>query len=288
MISGATLMNYRERYSTFVFLKKRISKTAIPFLFWSIVAGLFMAHITKTPMDWNILHIVDNIFNTRYFSIYWFFIPLFAIYLSLPLISKIKEYQVLFSYAIVVGIIFVFTLPLICSLLHITMNSALIPPVISGYIVYVILGYMLNKNDLSKKARNIIYIMGILGWLMHFIGTTVLSEGLEEINGTFKGYTNLPCLMHATAVFVFFEYLDFKKIFGPLYDRFEKIIFKCASCTFGIYLLHFFFIIGIPYKYQIDCRKLLWRIGGAILIFISCLFITYFAKKIPVIKKLLP
>ena len=51
MISGATLMNYRKRYSTIEFLKKRISKTVVPFLFWSIVAGLFMAKITKTPID---------------------------------------------------------------------------------------------------------------------------------------------------------------------------------------------------------------------------------------------
>lgn len=137
MISGATLMNYRKRYSTIEFLKKRISKTVVPFLFWSIVAGLFMAKITKTPMDRDIIHIIDNIFNTRYFSIYWFFIPLFAIYLSLPLISRMAEYHTLLFYAIAVGSIFVFTIPLVCSLLHINMNSALIPPVVSGYCICI-------------------------------------------------------------------------------------------------------------------------------------------------------
>ena len=288
MISGATLMNYRERYSTIVFLKKRIKKTVVPFLFWSVVAGIFMAYVTETPMDLNFLHIVDNTFNTRYFSIYWFFIPLFSIYLSLPLISRMAEYPALFSYTIALGIIFVFTMPFICSLLHINMNAALIPPVASGYIVYVMLGYVLNRTDVSKTTRSIIYLMGFIGWFMHFVGTTVLSEGLQEINGTFKGYTNLPCLLHSMAVFVFFKYLDLKKILGPFYSGFKKIIFKCASCTFGIYLLHFFFIVWMPYKYQVDCRRLLWRIGGANLIFICCLIITYFAKKIPIIKRLLP
>lgn len=203
MISGATLMNYRERYSTIVFLKKRIKKTVVPFLFWSVVAGIFMAYVTETPMDLNFLHIVDNTFNTRYFSIYWFFIPLFSIYLSLPLISRMAEYPALFSYTIALGIIFVFTMPFICSLLHINMNAALIPPVASGYIVYVMLGYVLNRTDVSKTTRSIIYLMGFIGWFMHFVGTTVLSEGLQEINGTFKGYTNLPCLLHSMAVFVF-------------------------------------------------------------------------------------
>lgn len=288
MISGATLMNYRKRYSTIEFLKKRISKTVVPFLFWSIVAGLFMAKITKTPMDRDIIHIIDNIFNTRYFSIYWFFIPLFAIYLSLPLISRMAEYHTLLFYAIAVGSIFVFTIPLVCSLLHINMNSALIPPVVSGYIVYVLLGYMLNQVDLSKKARVIIYLIGVVGWFTHFMGATILSEGVQEINSTFKGYTNLPCLLHSTAVFVFFKYMDYKKILGSFYDGFKTVIFKCASCTFGIYLLHFFFILWIPYKYQIDCRKISWRIGGALVIFTSCLFFTYICKKIPIIKYLVP
>lgn len=288
MISGATLMNYRERYSTISFLKRRISKTVIPFMFWSMVAGIFMAYTSKTPMDWNILHIIDNIFNTRYFSIYWFFIPLFSIYLSLPLISRIAEYPALFSYSIVLGIIFVFTIPLICNLLHINMNYGLIPPVINGYIVYVMLGYILNKTKLSKKIRIAIYLAGFVGWFIHFTGTTLLSAGVQEINGTFKGYTNLPCFLHSAAVFVFFKYMDYEKVLGSFYNIFKKIIFKCASCTFGVYLLHFFFIVWIPYKYQIDCRRISWRIGGAILIFISCLIITRFAKNIPIIKHLLP
>lgn len=35
MISGATLIDYRDRYSTKEFLKRRFKKTVIPFLFWS-------------------------------------------------------------------------------------------------------------------------------------------------------------------------------------------------------------------------------------------------------------
>ncbi|MBQ3865619.1 MAG: acyltransferase family protein, partial [Clostridia bacterium] len=36
MISGATLLDYRERYDTAAFLKKRALKTVVPFLFWSL------------------------------------------------------------------------------------------------------------------------------------------------------------------------------------------------------------------------------------------------------------
>ena len=39
MISGATLIDYPQRYSTLVFFRKRLTKTLIPFVFWSL-AGL--------------------------------------------------------------------------------------------------------------------------------------------------------------------------------------------------------------------------------------------------------
>ena len=35
MISGATLMNYREKYSTKEFLKRRFLRAGVPFLLWS-------------------------------------------------------------------------------------------------------------------------------------------------------------------------------------------------------------------------------------------------------------
>ena len=37
MITGTTLMQYRERYDTKTFFKKRFSKVLVPFLFWAIV-----------------------------------------------------------------------------------------------------------------------------------------------------------------------------------------------------------------------------------------------------------
>ena len=37
MISGYTLMDYRERYNTKVFLKRRLFRAFLPFIFWSFV-----------------------------------------------------------------------------------------------------------------------------------------------------------------------------------------------------------------------------------------------------------
>ena len=51
MISGATLIDYSKRYSTKTFLKKRFSKTLIPFLFWSILALVYLLHYHKIDIS---------------------------------------------------------------------------------------------------------------------------------------------------------------------------------------------------------------------------------------------
>lgn len=43
MITGATLIDYRDRYDTKTFFKKRFQKTAIPFLLWSVFGLGFRA-----------------------------------------------------------------------------------------------------------------------------------------------------------------------------------------------------------------------------------------------------
>lgn len=59
MITGATLLDYRLRYSTKVFFQKRFTKTGIPFIFWSIVSiflgsvhiALFAARCVKQSWE---------------------------------------------------------------------------------------------------------------------------------------------------------------------------------------------------------------------------------------------
>lgn len=41
MISGATLIDYRERYSTKTFIIKRLQRTLIPFIAWSVFSVVY-------------------------------------------------------------------------------------------------------------------------------------------------------------------------------------------------------------------------------------------------------
>ena len=261
MISGANLIDYRERYSTQVFLKKRFLKTVIPFIFWSIVAGIFISLTHNQPFDFNIRHIIDNIINAKFFAIYWFFPPLFAVYLSIPLISAVQDKIKIFLYATSVGIIMVGIIPLVFNLLHIG-SWSITPPIVSGYMVYVLSGYIFDKVYISKDKRMIIYLFGILGWLLHMGGTLFMSRGLDTIDQTFKGYLNVPCMMHSMAMFIFFKYINYERLLKKCYFKFVSITSKISQCTFGIYLLHYFFVMALPKVMAIESESLFWRLGG--------------------------
>ena len=45
MLSGATLLNYRQRYSTTEFYKKRFIRTVIPYLFWGYAIFMFLGYL---------------------------------------------------------------------------------------------------------------------------------------------------------------------------------------------------------------------------------------------------
>lgn len=79
MISGATLMDYRKRYSTAEFFKKRFWKTVIPFLIWSVF-GILWTYFNYGIHPSGILDTIQSIGMTKYVNIYWFFPALFSVY----------------------------------------------------------------------------------------------------------------------------------------------------------------------------------------------------------------
>lgn len=288
MISGVTLIDYRERYSTSVFLKKRAVKTLIPFVFWSFFACVFNIVVLNKPMDWNVLHILDNIINTRYLSIYWFFPALFALYLSIPVLGAVQNKGEVFQYAIFCGVVTVYILPLVFALFGIPYNSALKLPIASGALTYAMTGYCIEKEKLTPKQRGIIYLFGIIGFLLHFFGTIVASEGHQEVVRTFKGYYNIPCYMQSVAVFVLFKYFPYEKFFSHLKCDVEKLFYQYSSLTFGIYLIHRFLLITIPMKFDVNIASIVWRVGGGIGVFLFSGLIVAMIKKIPVLSKIVP
>ena len=132
MISGATLIDYKKRYNTKTFFQKRIRKTVIPFIAWSFIGIIFC--ISKfggnsieisQVFPPNLHFIFSGILYTSIISFYWFFIPLFGIYLSLPLFASVEESEkkTVFIYLVILGFILNNLLPFLNTVFPIELYS---------------------------------------------------------------------------------------------------------------------------------------------------------------------
>lgn len=288
MCTGLTLLDYPERYSTKEYFKKRCEKTVLPFLVWSIISFVVYAVLLRREggtVDFNVLHIIANIFNSTYRGVYWFFPPLFAIYLAIPILAHVTDKMWLCKYLTVLGIIFVSTIPLACKLLQVSYNSALTPGVIGGYMIFPILGYLCGKLDFKRQQRIALYILGFLGWAVHFTGTILISEE-GEVSRIYKGYTNLPSVMQAIAIFIFVRYAV-----APLVERSEKVVAVFswfAKRTFGVYLIHSYFTKYGPTILGVSNASIIWRTVGCVGIFLLSTVIIWVMQKIPLVRRIVP
>ena len=72
MILGANLLNYRERYDTKTFLKKRAFRVLLPFVTWSIIWYVWNHFVLGSP-DWSLSGFLRGIEQNQIQPIFWFF-----------------------------------------------------------------------------------------------------------------------------------------------------------------------------------------------------------------------
>ncbi|WP_440284884.1 acyltransferase [Eshraghiella crossota] len=294
MLTGATLMNYRKRYDTGAFFKKRIFKTFVPFMIWSIIGICWSIFYTKgmkisdinTPAKF-----ISAVINCKGMGIYWFFPALFSVYLTIPLFSLVDEdkrigKKGIFTYLILVYIVLNVLLPFVCRLTGIQWNSALNAVSCGGYVVWFLIGYLLANTDINKKFRILIYILGLIGFFMYFYLTVQNSFKTGRFDKTYAGYMNIPAMLMGTAVFVFFKYGKWN--FIDKHEKAVRFVRNLSSASFGVYLIHYYLKDFSIRHFGIDPRNTLYRIVGTFIIYGLSVIIVRVIQKIPVIRKKVP
>lgn len=284
MISGATLINYSQRYDTKTYFLKRIKKVGIPFIFWLIFYCLFMIFYIKKPVDENILLFLYNTCIND--SLYWFFIPLFAIYIIIPLLNNIPKNKriKLFTFYSVLIFIFLSILPAVINIftIHLVIRQEFF--FTSGLLIYPLLGYILNEVDLEKKYRIIFYILGILGFLGMFLPTQLVYDTTHQSTYLFKSYTYPTTVLYSIAIWIFVKQLCTYN----LTEKFMKIVDFIKPYTFGIYLIHYYLLIIITYSFKLNHESFLYTIAMPIIVLLLSILILYILKKIPYVNIIIP
>ncbi len=284
MISGATLINYRERYSLKEYFAKRINRTVIPFLAWSFV-GLGYSYFWKKTVSSDRLT-VKGIFNgivgTEYVTIYWFFISLFIVYLSIPLLAYVEKEKrkEIFTFIAVVAFICNLFVPFFIKTIFTDVKWPFTLNIASGYVLYAIIGYLINEYEVSKKVRIALYVSSIAGFLIHLLGTYYASMDAGYIDQTYKG--GMPCMMYTVGIFVWMKYNGGKLLKSKIVS---KIVDFLKEYTFGIYLVHWYIKDIMVSDIGIDERSIVFRLLGPFVIIAISVLILFVIKRIPLLRR---
>lgn len=187
MLSGANLLNYRNKYSTRIFFEKRFVRTVIPWLFWSISVLIWKASTGQIILEsHNMVYPIELLLTNKIENVYWFFPVLFGIYLSIPILAPLVKYRNLLWYMVIMSFLCMGTLPVISVLIGINISFSV--PVTSGLIIFPILGYLLSTVVLKRKYRIILYVAGFGATLFRYVYTYIMSYRLGNTDTSIKGY----------------------------------------------------------------------------------------------------
>lgn len=283
-------MKYRERYDTKTFFKKRFLKVFIPLCFWSIIMLFWKIQIKQINYQdiCSVNKFINVILNNKEESTYYFMFDILGIYFTMPLLSLLakEEYKKTLWFTVLIYFIFNATLSNILPIMGITFNNSLTVQV-GGYIVYVILGYLLSNQDLTRKQKILLYVGTIVGLIYRYVTTFVLSKESGQVVKITWGYCSWHCILLACSVFVCVKGLRInEKIKNN--PKIVKKLSEISSCSFGIYLIH---MIVKYYELRIlNLNLYSWqfRTFGIISTYLISLVIIYVLKKIPIVKKIVP
>ncbi len=290
MLTGAKLMEYRNRYSTKEYAKKRLQRIAIPFIFWNIFYVIFQRVFSPEDSFHSVKEFISMFLNSEFQNRYWFFFPLFAVYAAIPIISLVlqaKEHRKYLWYAVYVTFALIWVLRPICGLTGITYNTYLTMPISSGFMMYVLFGYLVSTEEWCRYKRVILYLLAIISGAF-FIGFTIHYSGVKETSELYMAsYQFFPSALTGAAIFVFVKHLFDKPTIAEALHRRKKLIKlirTVSDCCMGVWLTHSLAITLFAKLLGVSQINYVYRFALPVLVFTSCVLGVWIVRKIPVLK----
>lgn len=282
MISGATLLGYREKYSTKVFAQKRLSRAVLPFLVWSVLYMLL--RIYTGEFTFSVSGAITGIFTARFNSIFWFFPPLFGAYLAMPIFSAVSRElrQRVYGYCIIGYFVLAQVIPFLCGRCGIQYDVSLQFQVVSGFMFYVICGYYIHQYGLCRRVRIILYGLGIACFIYNVLDCILLSTANGEVTRTFTGCFTMAYIPMGIALFTLFRY-GRPGIIGKL----DRLAAPFRNLTFGIYLIQVAVLFFVAQVSLVDESSIAFILLGEIPVFFICAGFSYVIRKIPGLRRII-
>jgi surface polysaccharide O-acyltransferase-like enzyme len=289
MVSGCLLLGKSEPVPEF--FRKRFVKVGIPTLFWS-AAYLLWSVEAYTNGRMSPLGIVLSMLKAMYLGDVeihlWFLYILIGIYLAVPIlrvyISTASRKDLIYF----VGLWFIATS--LFELAHRILGNptALVIPVVTGYVGYFVMGYLLVDFDIDQRSRLFAGLGCLLAIAVTFFGTNLLSAKAGPIDAYFYSYFSPPTVLASICGFFLLKDL------GGRLGRVGKIVKVVSATSFGIFLIHIF-VVELLRKGALGFRLYSWMASSvymipltALAVYVLSFVIVFVSQKIPVLKRLVP
>lgn len=265
MLSGATLMDYRHRYSTREYLMRRVKKVFVPFVIWQFIWFAICTFVQGKDEFLSFHAFVDGFVNCNFQKTYWFFVPLFFLYALMPVLSVVAKNKQLLQYLIIFMVIIESVLLPLIRLQNITVNETLhnggtLP------LLYALLGYYLREYNLSRKCENSIIVLSLLLLVLELI---ICKVDYSALNYYTK--TGLTTIFYSSSVFLLAKRF--------VSDESSFVWKKLSTYSFGIYLIHIVVIYAEKRVFNslfgLGEESIIWRIPMAIVTYGMCLLSVY-------------
>ena len=294
MMSGALFLP--REIPTKTLYKKYIFRMVIAYVVWSafyavtdtIGSTLFLEGYHATFIE-----IIGDFISGAVHL--WFLPMIIGLYMCIPLIKQLTRNDKLIKYFLFLSLIFCFiktqielvtnnllsgNLQIIFQNVNTVFKNFNINLVV-GFVAYFILGFYLNKTEISKKHRTIIYILGVAGLVLTILLNMLASKNAGKSLEVFYSASSVNVLLMSVAVFVWFKY----NADGS--EKLNKIIVTLSKYSFGAFLVHIFILqclhaIGIQ---STSFHPVLSVPTITIFTTVVSYLISMVLNKIPVIKK---
>lgn len=294
MISGALFLS--RELDTKKLYTKYIFKLLVSYFAWStfyvaIVPIVKQLFIEKAQLSF--ASILGHIIGGEYHM--WFLPMIIGLYMTVPILRDLTKSNKTIKYFLTVSFIISFLFPQVVSMSNdfigglfatgLNEIEALVKDYVQlrffiGFPFYFVLGYVLNKTDLSKRQRKYIYFLGAIGFFSTVTLNTFSAWKANTPSETYFDAFRINVLLEVVALHTWFKYKEYKR------TKLNAIVSALAKYSFGTYLIHIFIIrllsdIGMS---TLICSPIL----SVPIIFIVAAVISYAASwmlnKIPVLK----
>ena len=261
MISGYLLLPMKTDYSTF--LKKRFTRVSFPFIAFCIFYDIYFyikGDIDLKTMFINIPKILVN-YGSELGHL-WFMYMIMGVYLMIPIFSPWintakKEH---FYFYFIIWLIASFScyihlyFPQIWGEVYWNNNT-----VVQGFIGdfgYAVLGAFIKlhlKDDNLYILGIVLYIVGTAGTMFGFLYRREEATTCEEIEVTWK-FDSFNVIIATFGVFLLLRKIECRN------KKIEKIFNDIALKSYGMYLIHIFFLQLFKYLFDAPNQFPLWCI----------------------------